>query len=42
MERNELKGYKNSPRVVVEWLNRVREMALEQRFDEGKNEEEIE
>ena len=42
MERNELKGHKNSPRVVVEWLNRVREMALEQRFDEGKNEEEIE
>lgn len=33
MERNELKGHANSPRAVVEWLNRVREMSIEQRFD---------
>lgn len=33
MERNELKGHKNSPRAVVEWLNWVREMSIEQRFD---------
>lgn len=36
MERNELRGHTNSPRAVVEWLNRVREMAIEQRFDVAK------
>lgn len=33
MERNELKGHTNSPRAVIDWLNQVREMAIEQRFD---------
>lgn len=37
MERNELKGHTNSPRAVIEWLNRVREMAVEQRFDMKKD-----
>lgn len=37
MERNELKGHANSPRAVIEWLNRVREMAIEQRFDMKKD-----
>lgn len=33
MERNEIEGHKNSPRAVLEWLDRVREMSIEQRFD---------
>ena len=33
MERNELKGHTNSPRAVIDWLDRVREMAIERRFD---------
>ena len=33
LENNELEGCKNSPRAVVEWLNRVREMSVEQRFN---------
>ena len=33
LENNELGGYKNSPRTVVEWLNRIREMSVEQRFN---------
>ncbi len=40
MERNELKGHKNSPRAVVEWLDRVREMSMEQRFDVDKEDDE--
>jgi len=40
MERNELKGHKNSPRAIVEWLDRVREMSIEQRFDVNKEDEE--
>lgn len=39
MERNELKGHKNSPRAVVEWLDRVREMSIEQRFDVDKEDD---
>lgn len=45
MERNELNGHKNSPRAVIEWLDRVREMAMEQRFDmerTGDNDQEDE
>lgn len=42
MERNELKGHKNSPRAVVEWLDRVRKMAIEQRFDVDEDDEEEE
>lgn len=37
MERNELMGHRNSPRAVIDWLNRVREMAIEQRFDVDKD-----
>lgn len=33
MERNELQGYKNSPRAILDWLDRIRQMSLEQRFD---------
>lgn len=40
MERNELKGHKNSPRAVVEWLDRVREMSIEQRFDVDRDDDE--
>ena len=33
MERNEIHGHHNSPRAILEWLDRVREMSIEQRFD---------
>ena len=33
LENNELGGCINSPRTVVEWLNRIREMSVEQRFN---------
>ena len=36
MERNEFAGHANSPRAIIEWLDRVREMSLEQRFDINK------
>lgn len=42
MERNELKGHKNSPRAIVEWLDRVREMSMEQRFDVDEDDDEEE
>ena len=32
IERNQVEGFKNSPRAIVDWLNRVREMSMEQRF----------
>ena len=32
IERNQTDEHKNSPRAIVDWLNRVREMSLEQRF----------
>lgn len=34
MERNEISGYKNSSRSIIDWLDRVRQMSLEQRFDD--------
>lgn len=34
MERNEILGYENSPRAIIDWLDRVRQMSLEQRFDQ--------
>lgn len=34
MERNEISGYKNSPRAVIDWLDRIRQMSIEQRFDQ--------
>lgn len=36
MERYELNGHRNTPRTVIDWLNRVREMSMEQRFDVDK------
>lgn len=32
LERNQTDEHKNSPRAIVDWLNRVRQMSLEQRF----------
>lgn len=32
LERNQTQEYKNSPRAIVDWLDRVRQMSLEQRF----------
>lgn len=37
MEKNEIQGHYNSPRAIIEWLDRVREMSLVQRFDYKKN-----
>lgn len=34
MERNEIAGCKNSPRAIIDWLDRIRQMSLEQRFDQ--------
>ena len=33
VERNRSKEYENSPRAIWEWLDRVRELSIEQRFD---------
>lgn len=33
IERNQTKEYQNSPRAIIEWLDRVREMSMEQRFN---------
>ena len=32
IERNQTDEHHNSPRAIIDWLNRVREMSLEQRF----------
>jgi hypothetical protein len=37
LERNEMPPYVNSPRAIAEWLERVRQMANEQRFDSINN-----
>lgn len=37
MERNQPEGYKNSPRQIIEWLNKIREMSVEQQFSNSKN-----
>lgn len=36
IERNEIPPYVNSPRAIAEWLERVRQMAYEQSFDESQ------
>ena len=36
IERNQTEEHQNSPRAIVDWLNRVREMSLEQRFKYNK------
>ena len=33
IERNQTEKYQNSPRAIIEWLDRVREMSMEQRFN---------
>lgn len=33
MEKHYSEGYYNSPRTIVEWLDKIRAMSLEQRFD---------
>lgn len=37
MERNQPEGYNNSPRQIIEWLNKIREMSVEQQFSNSKN-----
>lgn len=37
MERNQPEGFKNSPRQIIEWLDKIREMSIEQRFSNYKN-----
>lgn len=37
MERNQPECYKNSPRQIIEWLNKIREMSVEQQFSNSKN-----
>ena len=32
IERNQTDEHQNSPRAIIDWLNRVREMSIEQRF----------
>ena len=32
IERNQTQEYKNSPRAIVDWLDRIRQMSLEQQF----------
>lgn len=32
MERNQPEGYKNSPRQIIEWLDKIRQMSVEQQF----------
>lgn len=36
IERNQTEEHHNSPRAIVDWLNRVREMSIEQRFKYNK------
>lgn len=36
IERNQTEEHHNSPRAIVDWLDRVREMSLEQRFKYNK------
>ena len=37
MERYQPEGYKNSPRQIIEWLDKIREMSVEQQFSNIKN-----
>ena len=32
IERNQTEEHKNSPRAIIDWLDRVREMSIEQKF----------
>lgn len=36
MERYQPEGYKNSPRQIIEWLDKIREMSVEQQFSNIK------
>lgn len=33
MERNQAEGFKNSPRRIIDWLDKIRQMSVEQQFD---------
>lgn len=33
MERNQAEGFKNSPRRIIDWLDKIRQMSIEQQFD---------
>lgn len=33
MERNQTEGFKNSPRRIIDWLDKIRQMSVEQQFD---------
>ena len=37
MEGYQPEGYKNSPRQIIEWLDKIREMSVEQQFSNIKN-----
>lgn len=32
MERNQIEGYYNSPRQIIDWLDKIRQMSIEQQF----------
>lgn len=34
MERNQTEGFKNSPRRIIDWLDKIRQMSVEQQFDD--------
>ena len=36
IERNPTKEYENSPRAIWEWMDRVRELSIEQKFNINK------
>lgn len=33
MEKNQTEGFKNSPRRIIDWLDKIRQMSVEQQFD---------
>ena len=33
MERNQTEGFQNSPRRIIDWLDKIRQMSVEQQFD---------
>lgn len=33
IERHQTEGFKNSPRQIIDWLDKIRQMSVEQQFD---------
>lgn len=33
IERHQTEGFKNSPRQIIDWLHKIRQMSVEQQFD---------